>query len=192
MNLQPSSSASAASATSSPDASTSDAFAVQGKLNRELVHKTDVTNVFVASINRTADTADGRECFIAELDIDRHHPFFFEHPLDHVPGLMLIEGTRQTGTAISHRFYDVSHDLVFVLNALEVTFEHFAELHAPLSVRFVIVAKTYRHDRLASLSCESQWLQFGRPLGTMNARWSFSPPALLARLRHAAKAGDIH
>ncbi|MFJ2995334.1 AfsA-related hotdog domain-containing protein [Pandoraea sp. NPDC087047] len=191
MNLQFPSIGGAAAASDTP-AGDAEAFSAPGKLNRELVHKADPGNVLVASIERAGNTTDGHECFIATLDIDRHHPFFFEHPLDHVPGLMLIEGTRQTGTAISHCFYHVSHDLVFVLDALNVTFEHFAELCAPLSVRFVIVDKTYRHDRLASLSCESQWLQFDRPLGTMNARWSFSPPALLARLRHAAKAGDIH
>lgn len=177
------------------DVTVADAFAMPGKLDRAMVHKADPVNVFVASIERADATSEGYDTFTATLAIDPHHAFFFEHPLDHVPGLMMIEATRQSGTAISHRFYDVPHDLVFVLNSLEVTFEHFAELHAPLSVRFVIVAKTYRHDRLSALACESQWLQSGRLLGTMNARWSFSSPALLARLRHpakAAKAGDIH
>ncbi|WP_017231734.1 AfsA-related hotdog domain-containing protein [Pandoraea sp. B-6] len=174
------------------DVATADAFAMPGKLDRTMVHKTNPVNVFVASIERAQATTEGHDTFSAVLAIDPHHAFFFEHPLDHVPGLMMIEATRQTGTAISHRFYEVPHDLIFVLNSLEVTFEHFAELHAPLSVRFVIVAKSYRHDRLSALACETQWLQFGRPLGTMNARWSFASPALLARLRHSAKADDIH
>lgn len=175
-----------------PDGTGAEALVMPGKLDHTLVHKTDPANVFVASITRADATPDGCDCFIATLHIDPNHAFFFEHPLDHVPGLMLIEATRQVGTAISHRFYEVSHDLAFVLNSLDVVFEHFAELHAPLSVRFVIVAKTYRREHLSALTCESQWLQFNRPLGTMNARWSFSSPALLARLRRNMSTGEVH
>ncbi|SUA91324.1 AfsA-related hotdog domain-containing protein [Pandoraea pulmonicola] len=169
-----------------------DAIEITTRLDSALVHKCDPANVFVASIDRADATPDGHDCFTAMLAIDPHHGFFFEHPLDHVPGLMLIEATRQVGTAISHRFYDVSHELAFVLDSLEVTFVHFAELHAPLAVRLVIVEKAYRHERLSSLACRSEWLQSGRTLGTMNAHWSFSSPALLARLRHASKARDVH
>ncbi|WP_374627017.1 AfsA-related hotdog domain-containing protein [Pandoraea sp.] len=175
-----------------PDATAADAFARQAKLDRAMVHKADPVNVFVASIERVEATPEGHDCFDATLAIDPHHAFFFEHPLDHVPGLMMIEATRQAGTAISHRFYEVPHDLVFVLNSLDVAFDRFAELHAPLSVRFVIVDKSFRRDRLSALACESQWVQFGRALGTMNARWSFSSPALIARLRQSGKADDIH
>ncbi|MBV2358164.1 hypothetical protein KUH32_00110 [Thalassococcus sp. CAU 1522] len=31
----------------------------------------------------------------ARLIVDRDHPFFFDHPLDHVPGLLLLEGAVQ-------------------------------------------------------------------------------------------------
>ncbi|MDM8359617.1 AfsA-related hotdog domain-containing protein [Pandoraea communis] len=189
MNLQPPLTSRVASL---PDGNRTEALAMPGTLDHTLVHKSDPANVFVASIMRADATPDGYDCFIANLHIDPSHPFFFEHPLDHVPGLMLIEANRQVGTAISHRFYEVSHNLAFVLNSLDVVFEHFAELSAPLLARFVIVAKTYRHDHLSALTCESQWLQFDRPVGTMNARWSFSPPALLARLRRNAAAGEVH
>ncbi|WP_136443371.1 AfsA-related hotdog domain-containing protein [Pacificoceanicola onchidii] len=32
---------------------------------------------------------------VARLIIDQRHPFFFDHPLDHVPGLLLLEGAVQ-------------------------------------------------------------------------------------------------
>ena len=32
---------------------------------------------------------------IARLIVDQQHPFFFDHPLDHVPGLLLLEGAVQ-------------------------------------------------------------------------------------------------
>lgn len=39
----------------------------------------------------------------ARLVVDRRHPFFFDHPLDHVPGLLLIEGMVRTGEAAMER-----------------------------------------------------------------------------------------
>lgn len=154
-----------------------------GPVDAALVHKTHSANVFVSHIEPMPMTPQGHDCFLATLTIDPNHAFFFEHPIDHVPGLMLIEATRQTGTAISHQFYGVASGMAFVLNSFEVTFSHFAELSALLTVRFEIVDKQYRRDQLGALACESQWLQHGRVLGTMNARWTFSSPAILARLR---------
>ncbi|WP_323073340.1 AfsA-related hotdog domain-containing protein [Mycetohabitans endofungorum] len=47
---------------------------------------------------------DGQDRFVAPLIIEPDHPFFFEHEIDHVPGLMLVEATRQACTAVSHMF----------------------------------------------------------------------------------------
>ncbi len=47
-----------------------------------------------------ADLAPGQ----AQLLVDQTHPFFFDHPLDHVPGLLLLEGAvqaAQNGALIS-------------------------------------------------------------------------------------------
>jgi 2-oxo-3-(phosphooxy)propyl 3-oxoalkanoate synthase len=156
------------------------------RIHRKLVHKAELTHVFVERIEPLPATKDGFDCFLAPLVIDHRHPFFFEHPLDHVPGLMLIEGTRQVGTAISHLFYEVSFDLVFILNWLEVRFTNFAELSSPVAVHMTIVEKAYRRQRLNNLACRSHWIQDGRSVGTMDAEWSFSSPAVLARLRQSS------
>ena len=156
------------------------------RVHRKLVHKAESMHVFVESIEVLPRSDDGFDRFLAPLVIDSRHPFFFEHPLDHVPGLMLIEGTRQTGTAISHLFYDVSFDLSFVLNCLDVRFTNFAELTSPVTVQMTITGKAYRHGRLNGLACKSQWVQEGRSLGTMDAEWSFVSPAVLSRIRHNA------
>lgn len=37
----------------------------------------------------------------AELLVDQTHPFFYDHPLDHVPGILLIEGALQLARAWS-------------------------------------------------------------------------------------------
>jgi hypothetical protein len=39
---------------------------------------------------------------IASLIVDRAHPYFFDHPCDHVPGMLLLEGCAQLALDASH------------------------------------------------------------------------------------------
>lgn len=41
---------------------------------------------------------DATSVLTGELLVDQSHPFFFDHKLDHVPGLLLAEGMRQVAT----------------------------------------------------------------------------------------------
>jgi hypothetical protein len=161
------------------------------RLDRKLVHKANRQHVFVERVEQLPKSPEGYDQFLAPLIIERDHPFFFEHPIDHAPGLMLIEGVRQTGTAVSHLFYEISFDLVFVLNWIEVKFGNFGELNSPIAVKMAITEKSYRHNQLQGLACKSHWIQGGQSIGTMEAKWTFSSPATLARLRRSAKKKEI-
>ena len=97
-------------------------------MDRELVHKHQQINVFISRVEQVG--AEHPDDFIAQLALDRQHPFFFEHPLDHFPGLMLVEAGRQLGTAVAHLVYGAPRDTVFVLNGMKVDFATFAELGA--------------------------------------------------------------
>ena len=63
---------------------------------------------------------DGAEV-TASLIVDRTHPFFFDHPCDHVPGMLLLEGCAQlalgalagSGVAASLRPAVVAYDVNF-------------------------------------------------------------------------------
>ncbi|MFE1309286.1 ScbA/BarX family gamma-butyrolactone biosynthesis protein [Streptomyces sp. NPDC058755] len=61
------------------------------------------------------------------LHVDLQHPGYFEHPSDHVPGMMLLEAFRQAGhlTAASN----------CVLTALDARFRSFGELFQPIVIR---------------------------------------------------------
>ena len=41
--------------------------------------------------------------FVWPLRVDPSHPIFFDHPLDHVPGMLLVEAARQAVRAASSR-----------------------------------------------------------------------------------------
>ncbi|MEV5839853.1 AfsA-related hotdog domain-containing protein [Nocardia sp. NPDC052112] len=66
-----------------------------------------------------------------QLLVDRRHPSFFDHPYDHVPGPLMLEGFRQAALLAAGQ--------PFALGALAATFTGFAELDGPLTF-------TYRVD----------------------------------------------
>jgi len=46
-------------------------------------------------IDRPRRNSDGALC--AEARVDDRHPYFFDHPLDHVPGILLVDAIQQLG-----------------------------------------------------------------------------------------------
>jgi 2-oxo-3-(phosphooxy)propyl 3-oxoalkanoate synthase len=42
---------------------------------------------------------EDRNAVVASLIVDRTHPYFFDHPCDHVPGMLLLEGCAQLALA---------------------------------------------------------------------------------------------
>ncbi|GGS57923.1 MULTISPECIES: ScbA/BarX family gamma-butyrolactone biosynthesis protein [Streptomyces] len=59
-----------------------------------------------------------------ELRVDTGHPCFFDHPVDHVPGMVLIEAARQAARAATGQ-------PGALLVALDTEFTRYAELDAP-------------------------------------------------------------
>ncbi|MET8691602.1 ScbA/BarX family gamma-butyrolactone biosynthesis protein [Streptomyces bauhiniae] len=62
-----------------------------------------------------------------ELRVDTGHPVLFDHPVDHVPGMVLIEAGRQAARAVTSR----PHALLL---GMESRFPRYAELDAPCFV----------------------------------------------------------
>ncbi|MGW0604810.1 ScbA/BarX family gamma-butyrolactone biosynthesis protein [Streptomyces sp. NPDC002640] len=61
------------------------------------------------------------------LRVDTTHPLFFDHPLDHAPGLLLLEAVRQTALVLpSERPLSVT--------AVETSFRRYVELDAPCRI----------------------------------------------------------
>jgi hypothetical protein len=76
------------------------------------------------------DAAGTHRC---ELLVDTSDPTFFDLPLDHVPGLMLLEAMRQAATATACRQLRVGPETVHVHEA-NLGFSRFAEYDAPVSI----------------------------------------------------------
>ncbi|MER6851277.1 ScbA/BarX family gamma-butyrolactone biosynthesis protein [Streptomyces flaveolus] len=59
------------------------------------------------------------------LRVDTNHPVLFDHPVDHVPGMLLLESVRQAGHAVHPSGGDVMPTL------MDVSFNRYVELDEP-------------------------------------------------------------
>lgn len=108
----------------------------EAKIDGKYVHKAKEENVLISDIYRQNDI--GGNVFECNMVFDHNLPFFFEHYLDHVPGVLMIEAARQMKTAVSHLYYGIEFDYSFVLFFTNAVFNNFAELYRPVSLRLVM------------------------------------------------------
>ncbi|WP_406137642.1 ScbA/BarX family gamma-butyrolactone biosynthesis protein [Streptomyces sp. NBC_01089] len=62
-----------------------------------------------------------------QLRVDTHHPMYFDHPSDHVPGILLLEAAKQAARA-------ARHPRAGVTEAMETVFHRYVELDSPCRV----------------------------------------------------------
>lgn len=154
-------------------------------MDKSIVHKHHQENAFISRLERVDD--DHPDDIIGQLALDPTHPFFFEHPLDHYPGLMLVEAGRQFGTAVAHLLYGVPADTGFILNGMTVDFTTFAELDAPVFVNSTVRDKKFKRDLLTGMFYQGHFVQNGEEIGFMSGRWSIYPKRVIERMRRAAR-----
>ena len=159
------------------------------RIDKALVHKVKAENNFLSRIEQI-ETADD-DCFLVQLAIDKTHPYYFEHDYDHVPGLMMIEGGRQAGTAIAHMYYQVPFDTVFILNTMGIRFYRYVELNQPLFIKTFVRNKMMRKDRLIQMEQDGYFIQGGHEVGHMDGTWQMYDKRTVARLRRSAQQPNV-
>ena len=155
-------------------------------LDRALVHKRHDENVFVSRLQLVLEGEE--DVFAAQLLLDPGHAFFFEHPLDHIPGLMLVEAARQAATAASHLYYGVPADSVFVLRDMAVDFAVFAELDQPTFVLSHVCERQVRNGLLTGMFCKGAFIQNDKQIGFMSGRWMIMDRKVAERMREVWRA----
>lgn len=150
------------------------------RLEGRFVHKVVSSNILLTRVDRRSGP---EEWYDSVMVHDLKHPFFFEHPLDHIPAMMLVEAGRQLGIAISHLFLDVPLHYLFATQSFDIRFTDFAELNLPVTIAAAVTDKRFRRGELLHLRLQGHFSQGDRQLGTMGGEWSMLPPALWARYR---------
>ncbi len=80
----------------------------------------------------TPDLVDSGN-FAASLIVDPKHPFFFDHPCDHVPGILLMEGCAQMATTAAS-LAGARRPIEALVSGYEIEFAHFVECHLPVTL----------------------------------------------------------
>jgi len=151
--------------------------AITARIDRNIVHKYKDENVFIGDVYKTAE--DTFEC---EMVFDDEHNFFFEHRIDHVPGLLMLESTRQMGTAISHLFYDVDYNYNFIIDYSNIKFTNFTELNKEITVKTVIDADLRKKNRKV-FNGKSYVIQDGIVIAEVESTWRCLHKKLWDKLR---------
>lgn len=110
-------------------------------------------------ISELGSDVDGDSAMIV---VDTTHPTFFDHPLDHLPGMLEIEACRQTAIASAVRRGLV--DRSWRIDALSARFFEFAELDEPALCRVRPAESTELLDGSVRLACTATVTQAGRRL----------------------------
>ncbi|MFJ9174906.1 ScbA/BarX family gamma-butyrolactone biosynthesis protein [Streptomyces sp. NPDC102360] len=113
------------------------------------------------------------------LRVDTSHPVFFDHPSDHVPGMLLLEAFRQAGRA-------AVGPGTWAMTSAVADFVSYCELDAPVAVRAqrVIDRQPRGHVRF-----DVSAVQDGRVAAAGHVVWAPAPaPAAVERV--ALRASD--
>lgn len=133
------------------------------RIDKKLVHKDYETNVLVSKIDQ-----QGEDVFIAEINQDTTHPFFYEHAKDHVTGIYMLEAISQIARAIPHLYYDIPYSTSYVINNMDSNFTLFAETNKPLFAIVKISDKAYKNGALHYLKLSCDLIQNQTKIGTIN------------------------
>ncbi|MCY0942893.1 ScbA/BarX family gamma-butyrolactone biosynthesis protein [Streptomyces antarcticus] len=88
-----------------------------------------------------------------QLRVDTAHPVLFDHPLDHVPGMLLLESVRQAGLALEPSLGTM------MPTSMDMSFNHYVEFDAPCWVEAEAVSS---HESGARRSVRVNGIQGGR------------------------------
>jgi hypothetical protein len=89
---------------------------------------------------RPLGRSPGRDCRYTAV-VDRTHPCFFDHPLDHLPGALVIEVYRQAAIAAAASD-GIGEPADAVVTRCAVQLSDFAELEAPIECLAKVIGTT--------------------------------------------------
>ncbi|MFH8343987.1 ScbA/BarX family gamma-butyrolactone biosynthesis protein [Streptomyces sp. NPDC018045] len=90
-----------------------------------------------------------------QLRVNTAHPVLFDHPVDHAPGMLMVEAARQAAHAAAGPAFALPA-------AMECSFHRYGELDAPCWVEVTPAGHDARHRLLLDITVQ----QHGRPVFT--------------------------
>jgi hypothetical protein len=124
----------------------------------EQVGRRGLQNVVITALSQPEP-----DLFEAHAVVDPDHPYFFEHKLDHVSGMLLLEACNQVGIAAAARSCGfVPQEIIF--RSFEAQFHEFAALGEPIKVTARVREQTQEPFRPCALALDVHFTQHDAPL----------------------------
>ncbi len=126
------------------------------------------------------------ETFRASLNVNTEHPFFFEYPVEHVPGMKLMEAAQQFALACWHQFGHVPvQGWQFVMSRFDTEMTDFTELCYPAEFygRALELEKTSGGQWIKCLF-EAKLVQNGMVRTTHHLQAKIMPVKVFERMRY--------
>jgi hypothetical protein len=109
-------------------------------LDRNGIHMPEKVRKRLSDLLDPMDYISRENVFYAEMRVPSGHNFFFEHPNEHVPGIMMMETARQFTTACWHIYGKVPlKGIQFILNRFNAEYMDYVDLHYPIGLRGELV-----------------------------------------------------
>lgn len=118
-------------------------------------HKVLPQNAFITHARKLEENLFS---LIAEIDHQKEN-FFFDHDIEHVPGMLTSCIIRQAALVISHFFLGIEMDQKFILNNFNTHFFNFCELVTPIEVQCSLQDTTYKNGVFSSTRLKAQLKQ---------------------------------
>jgi hypothetical protein len=124
----------------------------------EQVGRRELQNVVITSVTQREP-----DLFEAHVVVDPEHPYFFEHKLDHVSGMLLLEACNQVGIAATARWFGfVPREIVF--KSFDAHFHEFAALGELVKVTARVLEHAAAPFDGCALTLDVHFTQNGHPL----------------------------
>ncbi|TRX72999.1 AfsA-related hotdog domain-containing protein [Pseudomonas mangiferae] len=122
--------------------------------------------------------------YAEELELDETDPFFFDHPVDHVPGMLLLDGL----LSLAERALNASESTSAIryVAELQLNFQRFAEKDAAIRLE-TVVGEGFDGRR----RCDLQALQGEAPVCQGHVEFRRSAPAMASRSAGHADAPQV-
>lgn len=109
--------------------------------------------------------------------------FFFDHEIDHLPGMLEVCGLRQCALSLGHLLYDVPMGHAVILDWINIKLHNYGELNVETIVKSVLVS-IHREKHRIALVLEGTMMQGDFPVITMRGKMYAFSPAFFLKLRH--------
>lgn len=154
-------------------------------LKRAELQITDADTKKLAEILEKVDKLKKANSFIANIHVNPTQPYFFEHPLDHVPGMFILEACRQIGIACFHMYGNTPFQGVnFLLTDFNAKFQNYVELDFPIYAQISVEnLKYHKKGYWSSLNLNIGVFQNGRESANIKINGNCLEEKILNRIR---------